>query len=190
MEQDQGAGSLRTAMGRWRAWQGQGRWTLGPEKCHGNLWFKLGNGKTTKATSTCETILNEKSTIHCTRMLPNLYIHLRYILTIHDCLVKSILPAMQKPLCRFLVEKDTGGQGPSGDGERKPIAWKSRHFIWKKNYSTVFSEKSTCNLYRQRTFYLKWPGSEVIVENKRVRISEPEDQDLVHKTSWPQSSNL
>lgn len=122
MEQDQGAGSLRTAMGRWRAWQGQGSWTLGPEKCHGNLRFKLGNGKTTKATSTCETISNEKSTIHCTRMLPNLYIHLRYILTIHDCLVKSILPAMQKPLCRFLVEKDTGGQGPSGDGERKPIA--------------------------------------------------------------------
>lgn len=48
-----------------------------------------------------------------------------YILTIHNPLVKSILPAVQKPLCSFSVEKDTGGQGPSGEGERKAIAQKS-----------------------------------------------------------------
>lgn len=52
-----------------------------------------------------------------------------YILTIHDLLVESILPAVQKPLCSFPVEKDTGGQGSSEEGERKAIAWKSRHFI-------------------------------------------------------------
>lgn len=48
-----------------------------------------------------------------------------YTLTIHDHVGKSVLPAVQKPLCSFPVEKDTGGQGPLGEGERKAIARKS-----------------------------------------------------------------
>lgn len=85
----------------------------------------------------------------------------------------KFLPVVQKPIYSFPVERDTGGQVPPEEDKGKPVALKVDALEEKKLLCFIVREIDLQPL-EQRTFYLMWPGSGTIVEDKRVGICSQE----------------